>query len=117
MSSSVEHPVADYFQENRTSRRPFLLLRSPFSGRPIFIQFVPDEDDGVEDDVGDGEVLGAVLHGEGAGAAAEVVQSDAHLGKFGLEVVVKKRANGSTLVALNVPWMDGMKLFVSNKCP
>ena len=72
-----------------------------------------DEDDGVEDEVGDGEVLGAVLHGEGAGAAAEVVQPDAHLGRM----VVKKRANGRTLVSINVPWMDGMTLFVSNKCP
>ena len=31
-----------YFQENRTSRRPFLLLRISFPGRPIFIQFIPD---------------------------------------------------------------------------
>ena len=38
-----------------------------------------DEDDGVEDEVGDGEELGAVVHREGAGAAAEVVQPDAHL--------------------------------------
>ena len=30
-----------YFQENRTSRRPFLLLRISFPGRPIFIQFIP----------------------------------------------------------------------------
>ena len=30
-----------YFQENRTSQRPFLLLRISFPGRPIFIQFVP----------------------------------------------------------------------------
>ena len=28
-----------YFQENRTSPRPFLLLS--FLGRPIFIQFIP----------------------------------------------------------------------------
>ena len=33
--------LGDYFQENRTSRRPFLLLRFDFPGRPIFIQFVP----------------------------------------------------------------------------
>ena len=31
----------DYFQENVTSRRPFLLLRISFPGRLIFIQFVP----------------------------------------------------------------------------
>ena len=31
----------DYFQENRTSRRPFPLLRISFPGRPIFIQLVP----------------------------------------------------------------------------
>ena len=43
------------------------------------LNLVPDKDDGVEDEVGDGEVLGAVLHGDGAGAAAEVVQPDAHL--------------------------------------
>ena len=30
-----------YFQENRTSRRPFLLLRIRFPGRPIFTQFFP----------------------------------------------------------------------------
>ena len=30
------------YQENRTSRRPFLLLRISFPGRPIFIQFIPD---------------------------------------------------------------------------
>ena len=30
-----------YFQENRTSRRPFLLLRISFPGKPIFIQLVP----------------------------------------------------------------------------
>ena len=33
--------IGDYFQENRTSRIPFLLLRISFPGRPIFIQFVP----------------------------------------------------------------------------
>ena len=33
--------LRDYFQENRTSKRPFLLLRISFPGRPIFIQFVP----------------------------------------------------------------------------
>ena len=32
--------LGDYFQENRTSRRPFLLPRISFSGRPIFIQLV-----------------------------------------------------------------------------
>ena len=30
-----------YFQENRTPRRPFLLLKISFPGRPIFIQFIP----------------------------------------------------------------------------
>ena len=34
--------LGDYFQENRTSRRPFLLLRINFPGRPIFIQLVPE---------------------------------------------------------------------------
>ena len=33
--------LRDYFQENRTSRRPLLLLRISFPGRPIFIQLVP----------------------------------------------------------------------------
>ena len=33
--------LGDYFQENRTSWRPFLLLRISFPGRPIFIQLVP----------------------------------------------------------------------------
>ena len=39
--SSGKSILRDYFQENRTSRRPFLLLRISFPGRPIFIQFVP----------------------------------------------------------------------------
>ena len=33
--------LGDYFKESRTSKRPFLLLRISFPGRPIFIQFVP----------------------------------------------------------------------------
>ena len=33
--------IGDYFQENGTSRRPFLLLRISFPGSPIFIQFIP----------------------------------------------------------------------------
>ena len=33
--------LGDYFQENMTSRRPFLLMRISFPGRPIFIQLVP----------------------------------------------------------------------------
>ena len=33
--------LRDYFQENGTSWRPFLLLRTTLSGRPIFIQFIP----------------------------------------------------------------------------
>ena len=33
--------LRDYFQENMTSRRPFLLLRISFPGRPIFIQLPP----------------------------------------------------------------------------
>ena len=35
-----------YFQDNRTSWRPFLLLRISFPGRPIFIQFIPGDEDG-----------------------------------------------------------------------
>ena len=35
--------LEDYFQENMTSRKPFLLLRISFPGRPIFIQLPPDE--------------------------------------------------------------------------
>ena len=34
--------LRDYFQENGTSRRHFLLLRISFPGRPIFIQLPPD---------------------------------------------------------------------------
>ena len=34
--------LGDYFHENRTSRRPLLLLRISFPGKPIFIQFVPE---------------------------------------------------------------------------
>ena len=33
--------LGDFLQENITSRRPFLLLRIDFSGRPIFIQLPP----------------------------------------------------------------------------
>ena len=33
--------LGDYFLENRTSQRPFLLLRISFPGRPIFLQSVP----------------------------------------------------------------------------
>ena len=33
--------LRDYFQENRTSRRPFLLLRTTFPGRPIFYTIHP----------------------------------------------------------------------------
>ena len=33
--------LRDYFLENRSSRRPFLLLRISFPGRRIFIQFIP----------------------------------------------------------------------------
>ena len=33
--------LRDYFQENMTSRRPFLILRISFLGRPNFIQFIP----------------------------------------------------------------------------
>ena len=36
--------LGDYFQENMTSRRPFLLLRISFLGRPIVIQFIPADD-------------------------------------------------------------------------
>ena len=35
--------LRDYFQENRTSQRPFLLLTIIFPGRPIFIQFIPEQ--------------------------------------------------------------------------
>ena len=37
--------LRDYFQEKWTSRRPFLLLRIHFPGRPIFIQFIPAEEE------------------------------------------------------------------------
>ena len=41
--------LRDYFQENRISQRPFLLLKISFPGRPIFIQFIPEHvDDEVE---------------------------------------------------------------------
>ena len=33
--------LRDYFQENRTSQRPFLVLRIRFLGWPMFIQFIP----------------------------------------------------------------------------
>ena len=33
--------LGDNFQENMTSRRPFILLRTTFPGRPIYIKFLP----------------------------------------------------------------------------
>ena len=33
--------LRDYYQENMTSRRPFLFLRISFPGRPVFIEFIP----------------------------------------------------------------------------
>ena len=33
--------LGDYYQENGTSQRPFLLLRIDFPGRPNFIQLPP----------------------------------------------------------------------------
>ena len=43
--------LGDYFQENRTSQRPFLLLRISFHGRPIFIQLPPDLKDEEKEDI------------------------------------------------------------------
>ena len=37
--------LRDYFQENRTSRRPFFLLRISFPGRFIFIQLPPGHEE------------------------------------------------------------------------
>ena len=34
--------LRDYFQENSTSQRPFLLLRIRFPERSIFVQFIPE---------------------------------------------------------------------------
>ena len=50
--------LRDYFQENRTSQRPFLLLRISFPGRPIYIQFVPESFPG-----GTGPACGALPGG------------------------------------------------------
>ena len=38
--------LVEYFQEIRTSRRPFLLLRISFPARPIFIQLPPGHERG-----------------------------------------------------------------------
>ena len=62
--------LRDYFLENRTSRRPFLLLRIRFRGRPIFIQLVPGALVGVDgaevEDVDGGDDHGEDGHdGEG----------------------------------------------------
>ena len=65
------------------------------------MNWFPDEDDCVEDEVGDGEVLGAVLHREGAGAAAEVVQPDAHLGMSHME---------PPLFSFYIPWKGELTL-------
>ena len=37
--------LGNYFQENMTSQRPFLLLKISFPGRPIFIQLPPGHHD------------------------------------------------------------------------
>ena len=44
--------IRDYFQENMTSQRPFLLLRISFPGRPIFIQLPPEVEAEAEPDGG-----------------------------------------------------------------
>ena len=36
--------LRDYFQENGTFQRPVILLRISFPGGPVFIQFVPGEE-------------------------------------------------------------------------
>ena len=41
--------LGEYFQENMTYRRPFLLLRISFPERPIFIQLPPDDLELAED--------------------------------------------------------------------
>ena len=41
MSLPGKSILGDYFQENGTSKRPFLSLRISFPGRPFYIQFVP----------------------------------------------------------------------------
>ena len=61
--------LGNYFQENKISRTPFLLLRISFPGRPILIQFVPvgGEDGGVPQHVGlgvAGQVARLLLHEE-----------------------------------------------------
>ena len=65
--------VGYYFLENWTSRRPFLLLRISFPGRPIFIQIVPELLAVAEDEV---HVLVERL--ELADEGARVLQDDAH---------------------------------------
>ena len=64
-----------YFQENGTSRRPFLLLRIRFPGRPIFIQFIPGNLCGVE-----AEVPGRLERGN---AALHVAREDEDVPHFG----------------------------------
>ena len=72
--------LRDYFQENRTSRRPFLLLRICFPGRPIFIQFFPGPH--VVGGRGVGVVVCEALDPEELGRLQEGLQAllvDAHL--------------------------------------
>ena len=56
-----------YFQENRTSQRPFLLPRISFPGRPIFIQSVPEAD--LHDEVAEEGDGGAASEGQVVGGA------------------------------------------------
>ena len=83
----------DYFQENRTSPRPFLLLRISFPGRPIFIQFVPGPrvvvgDEGVDGGGADGDLLDGAEHS---------VEEAGHDGR--VEAVLKKKATFSENLA------------------
>ena len=70
--------LRQYFQENRTSRRPFLLLRISFPGRPIFIQFVPELVLVPHDGVVAGQLLGNLAVMEITPGEAEVISEAGH---------------------------------------
>ena len=67
--------LGDYFQENRSPGRPFLLLRISFPGRPIFIQLPPETLEDAEaqelDDVWLNKI-NAVIFGEKDGNRGKV---------------------------------------------
>ena len=90
-----------YFQENRTSRRPFLLLRISFPGRPNFIQFIPGHEENIPWAEEHTKGLGGSDEGVGLAEALGVIGVQVH----GAEPVGERRAVGAgALVEARLPF-------------